>query len=83
MGDAHPCMIKTVLMLVDNVSTITRSLGKPSHPEDRPHRLSLDVDRLPALYADTVEYLRLRACIHKVGRRLKQGRGTRDDVTSL
>jgi hypothetical protein len=63
-------MIETVPILVGNVSTITRSLGKPSHPEDRPYRLSLDVDRLPALYADTVEYLRLRACLHKVGRRL-------------
>ena len=47
-----------------------RSLGKPSHPEDRQCCLSLCVDWLPALFADTVEYPRLRACIHKDGRRL-------------
>ena len=57
VSDARLCMIESTLILAGNVSTITRSLGKPSHPEDRPHRLSLNVDRLPALFADTVEYL--------------------------
>jgi hypothetical protein len=31
---------------------------------------SLCVDWPPALFAHTVEYLRLRACIHKEGRRI-------------
>ena len=38
-------------------------------PEDRFYR-SLYVDWPPALFAHTLEYLRLRACIYKVGRRM-------------
>ena len=63
-------MIEILLILVGDVSRVMSSLGKPLHPEDRPKRLILFVDRLPALFANTVEYLRLRACIHKDGRRL-------------
>jgi|SRR3990172_12789321 len=54
----------------DLAAIITHSLGKPSHAEDRHNRLSLYVDRLPALFANTVEYPGLRARIHKDGRRI-------------
>src|SRR3989344_9322412 len=70
VGDAHPCMIKLHNPRPRWPGRIMRSLGKPSHPEDRQCCLSLCVDWLPALFADTVEYPRLRACIHKDGRRL-------------
>ncbi len=70
VGIAHPCMIKIILILVEVTSRIRVSLGKPSRPEDRHNRLSLCVDWLPALFANTAEYPRLRACIRKDGRRL-------------
>ncbi len=69
-GLIRPCMIKIILILVEVTSRIRVSLGKPFRPEDRHHRLSLCVDWLPALFADTAEYPRLRACIRKDGRRL-------------
>ena len=65
-------MIPNIEALCRYVSTMSGSLGKPSHPEDsvRIARLSLRVDWLPALFAHTVEYPRPRACIHKEGRRM-------------
>jgi len=66
----HPCMIKFDELWLRWSSRMTGSLGKPSHPKDRQQCLSLFVDWLPALFAHTVEYPRLRACIHKDGRRL-------------
>ena len=52
-------MIEIVEILVEGGSRITGSLGKPLDPEDRPDGLSLFEDWLPALFANTVEYLRL------------------------
>ncbi len=52
-------MIEIVLILVKGAGKIISSLGKPSRPEDRPVGLSLCVDWLPALFADTAEYPRL------------------------
>jgi len=66
----RPCMIPNIEALCRHVSTMSRSLGKPSRPEDRRSRLILSVDWLPALFAHTVEYPRPRACIHKEGRRM-------------
>jgi len=63
-------MIEIVLISVESVRKIIVSLGKPSRPEDRRTRLILNVDWLPALFANTAEYPRLRACICKDGRRL-------------
>ena len=63
-------MIEIVKVLLLRFGRVHQSLGKPSHPEDRPQGLSLCVDWLPALFAHTVEYPRLRACIHKEGRRM-------------
>jgi hypothetical protein len=61
-------MIEIVQILIEGISKMIASLGKPSHPEDRSDDLSLTVDWLPALFADTAEYPRLRACIaRKVG----------------
>jgi hypothetical protein len=56
---SHPCMIEIVQILVEGISKIVGSLGKPTHPEDRPDGLSLSVDWLPALFANTAEYPRL------------------------
>ena len=63
-------MMEFVKVLLLGFGRIHRSLGKPFRPEDRLHSLSLFVDWLPALFADPVEYLRLRACIYKDGRRM-------------
>ena len=63
-------MIEIVKVLLLMFGIIYESLGKPSHPEDRPQGLSLWLDWLPALFANIVEYPRLRACIHKDGRRM-------------
>jgi hypothetical protein len=52
-------MIEIVQILVEGISKIVGSLGKPTHPEDRPDGLSLSVDWLPALFANTAEYPRL------------------------
>ena len=74
-GHGHaPCMIKFDLIGVfwRRLSKIAGSLGKPSAPEDRKCFLSLFVDWLPALFAHAVEYPKLRACIHKEGRRFSR-----------
>jgi hypothetical protein len=52
-------MIEIVQILVEGISKIVGSLGRPSHPEDRLESLSLTVDWLPALFANTAEYPRL------------------------
>jgi hypothetical protein len=59
VSHTHPCMIEIVQILVEGISKIVGSLGKPTHPEDRPDGLSLSVDWLPALFANTAEYPRL------------------------
>ena len=64
-----PCMIEIVLILVEGISKIVGSLGSRSALKTD-LGLSLCEDWLPALFANTAEYPRLRACIRKDGRRL-------------
>ena len=82
-ASTHPCMIEIVLILVEGASKIMASLGKPSHPEDRPVGLSLTVDWLPALFANTAEYPRLRACIRKDGSRICRMGGAKRNPSKL
>ena len=65
----RPCMIEIVLILVEGISKIVGSLGSRSALKTD-LGLSLCEDWLPALFANTAEYPRLRACIRKDGRRL-------------
>src|SRR6185437_5574801 len=65
----RPCMIEIVLILVEGISKIVGSLGSRSALKTD-LGLSLCEDWLPALFANTAEYPRLRACICKDGRRL-------------
>jgi hypothetical protein len=64
-----PCMIEIVLILVEGISKIVGSLGSRTALKTD-LGLSLCEDWLPALFANTAEYPRLRACIRKDGRRL-------------
>jgi hypothetical protein len=65
----RPCMIEIVLILVEGISKIVGSLGSRTALKTD-LGLSLCEDWLPALFANTAEYPRLRACIRKDGRRL-------------
>lgn len=67
---AAPCMIEMTEMLLRRLSKISRFTGEAVRSLGLVFNQSLLVDRPPALFAHTVEYLRLRACIHKEGRRM-------------
>jgi hypothetical protein len=63
-------MIEMTEMLLRRFSKISRFTGEAVRSLGLVFNQSLLVDRPPALFAHTVEYLRLRACIHKEGRRI-------------